>query len=103
MGPDPATSRLDEAPVTDVAFDKTFACDDSLQRADGTQRTGARCIVAREYCYEASGGAAMSHGAQCRSLPASIATCDALAASIGAGASCTGAEATGFRVHFAYP
>lgn len=78
----------------------TFVCADSLQRADGTQKN-ATCVLAREYCYEASGGAAFSHGAHCRPLPAPDARCADLATS--PGSSCTGAPETGFIVKFAYP
>jgi hypothetical protein len=78
----------------------TFVCADSLRRADGTQKSGT-CIIAREYCYEASGGAAFSHGAHCRPLPKPRATCADV--STGAGSSCTGTPETGIRATFAYP
>lgn len=78
----------------------TFACADSLPRADGTQQS-ATCVLGREYCYEASGGPPMSHGAHCRPLPKPNATCADLATS--AGSSCTGTAETGLRVAFAYP
>jgi hypothetical protein len=81
----------------------TFACGDSLKRVDGTQRAGTPCNVEREYCYEASGGAAFSHGAHCRPLPKPGLTCAQLVAAAGAGASCTGTPTTGLRVHFAFP
>jgi hypothetical protein len=80
--------------------DATFVCADSLRRADGTQKS-ATCVLAREYCYEASGGAAVSHGAHCRPLPKPNATCADVAA--GAGSSCTGTPETGIRAAFAYP
>jgi len=80
----------------------TFACSDSLPRADGTQSTGTPCNIARQYCYEASGGAPVSHGAQCRALPRPGATCADLVAGL-AGAVCTGTTVTGMRVQFAFP
>jgi len=80
----------------------TFACSDSLPREDGSQRAGTPCTIARQYCYEASGGAAISHGAQCRALPKPGATCADLIAGL-AGADCTGTPATGMRVQFAFP
>jgi hypothetical protein len=80
-----------------------FACSDSLQRADGAQRAGTHCNIEREYCYEASGGAALSHGAHCRALPKPGATCSDLVAIAGAGSSCTGAPSSGLRLQFAYP
>jgi hypothetical protein len=78
----------------------TFVCADSLARADGTQKS-TTCVLAREYCYEASGGAAFSHGAHCRPLPHPKATCADVAT--GAGSSCTGTPETGLRASFAYP
>ena len=75
-------------------------CADSLLRADGTQRS-ATCTLAREYCYEASGGAAFSHGAYCRPLPKPNATCADIPT--GPGAACTGTRETGLRVTFAFP
>jgi hypothetical protein len=81
----------------------TFACADSLQRVDGTQRAGTPCNIAREYCYEASGGTPFSHGAHCRPLPKSGATCADIVALIGAGSAGTGTPITGLRVQFAYP
>jgi hypothetical protein len=83
-----------------VVVDATFVCADSLPRADGTQKS-ATCVLGREYCYEASGGAAFSHGAQCRQLPHPNATCADV--SSGPGSSCTGTPATGLRASFAYP
>jgi hypothetical protein len=81
--------------------ESTFVCADSLRRLDGTQ-TSATCVLARDYCYEASGGAAFSHGAHCRPLPKANATCADLAAT-GAGSSCTGTPETGLLVTFAFP
>jgi hypothetical protein len=81
----------------------TFACGDSLKRADATQRSGTPCNIAREYCYEAAGGAAFSHGAHCRPLPKPGATCSDIAAASDAGAICNGAANTGLRVQFTYP
>jgi hypothetical protein len=78
----------------------TFVCADSLRRADGTQES-TTCVLAREYCYEASGGAAFSHGAHCRKLPQPNATCADVVT--GAGSSCAGTAETGMRVTFAYP
>lgn len=83
-----------------ASAEATFVCADSLPRADGTQES-ATCVLAREYCYEASGGAAFSHGAHCRPLPKPNATCADLKA--GAGSSCTGTPETGIRAAFAYP
>ena len=79
----------------------TFVCTDSLRRLDGTQKS-TTCVLAREYCYEASGGPAFSHGAHCRPLPKPHATCADLAAS-GAGSTCTGTPETGLLVTFAFP
>src|SRR5687768_10318330 len=78
----------------------TFVCAGTLPRADGTQKS-TTCVLAREFCYEASGGAAFSHGAQCRPLPHPNATCADVAT--GAGSSCTGTPETGIRASFAYP
>ena len=78
----------------------TFVCADSLPRADGTQKS-ATCVLAREYCYEASGGVAVSHGAQCRPLPKANATCADVIA--GPGSACTGTPETGLRATFAFP
>lgn len=78
----------------------TFVCADSLPRADGTQKS-VTCELAREYCYEASGGVPISHGAHCRPLPKPNATCGDIAT--GAGSSCTGTPRTGLRVEFAFP
>jgi hypothetical protein len=78
----------------------TFVCADSLPRADGGQ-VSTTCVLAREYCYEASGGAAFSHGAHCRPLPKPNATCADIATA--AGSSCTGTPETGMRVAFAFP
>lgn len=95
------------APASDVAPTKatnsatTIVCGDSLRRADGTQRAGTPCNITREYCYEASGGAAISHGAHCRPLPKPGATCVDVVTY--AGSSCTGTPATGLRVQFAFP
>ena len=77
-----------------------FLCADSLRRADGTQKS-VTCLRAREYCYEASGGAALSHGAICRPLPKPNATCADIVT--GAGGACTGTPETGLRVTFAFP
>lgn len=87
--------RVDPAPAV-----ATFACADSLPRADGTQQS-ATCVLAREYCYEASGGAAVSHGAHCRPLPKPNATCADLPSV--AGSSCTGTPEIGIRATFAFP
>ena len=97
-----ATPPGPRAPADASHATTTFACGDSLPRADGTQRSGTPCNIAREYCYEASGGTPVSHGAQCRALPTSGATCADLIAGI-AGATCSGTTATGLRVQFAYP
>lgn len=90
------------APRADRAApaEATFTCADSLSRADGT-RSRTTCVLAREYCYEASGGAAISHGARCRPLPKPKATCADIA--VDAGGSCTGTPDTGLRVDFAFP
>lgn len=78
----------------------TFPCADTLRRADGRQES-TTCVLAREYCYEASGGAAVSHGAHCRPLPKANATCIDVAS--GPGSSCTGTPETGIFSRFAYP
>ncbi len=77
-----------------------FACDDSQARADG-KTLKSECVLHKQYCYEASGGAAVSHGAVCRPLPVGAVSCEQLAQS--AGGSCWGTAATGLRVSFAYP
>jgi hypothetical protein len=89
-------NRVDPAPAA-----ATFACADSLPRADGTQQSTTACALAREYCYEASGGAAFSHGAHCRPLPKPNATCADLPSP--PGSSCAGTPASGLRVAFAFP
>lgn len=81
----------------------TFACDDTIARADGSLRTGLRCEVAREFCYEASGGPAIGHGAECRPLPSNDTTCTDLIAQIGAGTTCSGDAGSGLRVGFVFP
>jgi hypothetical protein len=96
LGACTSAQRIQPPPVVDA----TFACADSLPRADGTQKS-TTCVLGREYCYEASGGAAFSHGAQCRPLLHANATCaDVLT---GPGSSCTGTPETGLRASFAYP
>lgn len=95
------SSRM--APMKTSSSMATFACADSLPRADGTQSAGTPCNIAREYCYEASGGAPFSHGAHCRPLPNPGATCSDIAAASDAGAVCTGTATTGLRVQFTYP
>jgi hypothetical protein len=90
-------------PVVDStgrSAEATFVCADSLRRSDGTQAS-TTCLLAREYCYEASGGAAFSHGAHCRPLPRANATCADVAS--GAGSSCTGTNETGLFATLAYP
>ncbi len=101
--PMPAASPggASKAPAQSAAA--TFACGDSLPRADGAQSPGTPCNPAREYCYEASGGAAVSHGAHCRPLPKPGATCADLVAIAGAGSDCTGAPGSGLRLQFAFP
>lgn len=91
------STRAATAPVA------MLACGDSLPRMDGSRLEGAPCRADREYCYEASGGAAFSHGAHCRPLPKPGATCSDLVASLGAGTACTGTPDTGLRVAFTYP
>jgi hypothetical protein len=54
-----------------------------------------------EYCYQASGGASVNHGAQCRPLPKLNATCDDIV--LKPGGVCTGDTSTGIRVDFAFP
>ncbi len=81
--------------------ESTFVCADSLRRLDGTQKS-ATCVLAREYCYEASGGPAFSHGAHCRPLSRPNATCADLDTTV-AGSSCTGTPETGLLVTFAFP
>lgn len=78
-----------------------FACADSLARADGSQNVGGTCTTGQEYCYEATGGPAISHGAACRTLPKPDATCEDLVGE--PGSSCTGTPETGLRVQFAFP
>jgi hypothetical protein len=79
----------------------TFECADSLDRADGQARRSTLCQMSTEYCYEATGGTALSHGAQCRLLPKDNPTCSGLV--LLPGGSCTGDVSTGIRVNFAYP
>ena len=98
-----ATPSSKAAPMKTSNSTATFPCGDSLQRADGTQSAGTPCSIAREYCYEASGGAAFSHGAHCRPLPKPGATCADLVAASEAGAACTGTALTGLRVQFTFP
>jgi hypothetical protein len=78
----------------------TFVCADSLARADGSLKS-TTCVLGREYCFEASGGVPVSHGAHCRPLPKPNATCADLVAE--AGSSCTGTPGTGLRQTFAFP
>ena len=104
MRPESATPASDVASTKTSIPAATFACGDSLQRADGTQSAGTPCNIAREYCYEASGGAAISHGAHCRPLPKPGATCADIVADIGAaGSACTGTASSGLRVEFTFP
>jgi len=101
--PGPTALSRGASPATSAGRDTTFACGDSLRRADGSQSAGTPCSVAREYCYEASGGAAISHGAHCRPLPRAGATCADLVAIAGAGSECTGDPGRGLRLQFAFP
>ena len=94
--PPPST----DGPAARVA---TFSCADSLPRADGAPLTTAQCKIVSEYCFEASGGPPLSHGAQCRQLPKGAVTCADLIALHGAGTSCSGTQANGLRVQFAFP
>jgi len=80
-----------------------FACFDSVKRSDGLQQANIHCKIGREYCFEATGGAAFSHGANCRALPKLESNCAELVAANGAGASCVGTQASGLRVNFAFP
>ena len=82
---------------------RTFACHDTLNRADGARRTDQTCELAREYCYEATGGPAYSHGAHCRPLPNPRAGCAELVRGLGAGSMCSGSAQKGFRVDFVFP
>jgi len=79
----------------------TFECADSLARADGQAQRSTACQKSTEYCYEASGGAALSHGAQCRPLPQGNPTCAGLV--LPPGGSCAGDASSGVRVSFAFP
>ena len=80
---------------------QTFECADSLARADGQARRSALCQKRTEYCYEATGGAPLSHGAQCRPLPKDNPSCAGVV--LLPGGSCTGDVSTGIRVNFAFP
>lgn len=79
----------------------TFECADSLDRADGQPRTKTYCQMRTEYCYEATGGPALSQGAQCRLLPKDNPTCAGIV--LLPGGSCSGDVSTGIRVNFAFP
>ena len=91
---------FDEASPASARAATTFECNDSLPRGDGSRRLGT-CEIRRQYCYEATGGPAVSHGAHCRALPRSDATCADLTGP--SGTSCTGTPDTGLHVHFAFP
>ncbi len=78
-----------------------FACADSLDRADGQPRASTFCEKASQYCYEASGGAALSHGAECRPLPGRFATCRDI--ELAPGGSCSGDASSGIHIRFAFP
>lgn len=78
-----------------------FKCADSIERMDGRPKAITFCRKKVEYCYEATGGAARSHGAHCRLLPSKNATCESL--ELAAGSSCSGETSTGIRVDFAFP
>jgi len=79
----------------------TFECADSLDRDDGQPRKRTSCQMRTEYCYEATGGPALSHGAQCRPLPKDNPTCAGIV--LLPGGSCSGDVSTGIRVNFAFP
>ncbi len=88
-------------PASPNVASQTFECADSLDRADGQPRKSTLCQTSTEYCYEATGGPALSHGAQCRLLPKDNPTCSGLA--LMPEGSCTGDVSTGVHVRFTYP
>jgi len=96
----PVAAFAGPAPARQPA-DATFQCADSLPRADGQPRRQRRCRKDTQYCYEASGGPAVSHGAQCRPLPKANPSCAGI--TLAAGGSCTGDRRTGIHVRFAFP
>lgn len=83
--------------------DGLFSCDDTLDRVDGQSRQTLYCRKDSEYCYMASGGAAVSHGVECRKLPWKDATCSDLPVSTAPGGRCEGNTQTGIRVEFVFP
>ena len=82
-----------------------FTCADSLARADGLPRQSSQCHLSTEYCYEASGGAALSHGAKCLPLPMmnTKTNTNCVDLQLPPGARCEGAAASGLTVHVALP
>lgn len=80
-----------------------FSCSDTLVRVDGQPRQTLYCRKDSEYCYMASGGAAVSHGVECRQLPRKDAICSDLPILITPGSSCEGDTQTGIRVEFVFP
>lgn len=80
-----------------------FSCSDTLERVDSQPRQTLYCRKDSEYCYMASGGAAVSHGVECRQLPRKDATCSDLPISTTPGGFCEGDTQTGIRVEFVFP
>lgn len=80
-----------------------FSCSDIMDRVDGQPRQTVYCRKQSEYCYIASGGAAVSHGVECRQLPWKDATCSDLPISTSPGGTCEGDTQTGIRVEFVFP
>lgn len=88
-------------PAKRNADSMTFLCADSLNRADGQPRKQTYCKIGSEYCYEATGGPALSHGAQCKPLPTDNPSCSGIP--LLPGGSCSGNRSTGIYVRFAFP
>ncbi|MBL8300428.1 MAG: hypothetical protein JNN30_18990 [Rhodanobacteraceae bacterium] len=83
------------------ATSQRFECADTLDRADGQPRKSVFCDKRSEYCFEASGGTPLSHGAKCLPLPRPGASCKDLV--LEPGSQCTGDASSGIRVDFAFP
>jgi len=96
-----ATSCATEKTETDVVAAGKFKCADSIKRVNGQPRGITFCRKKVEYCYEATGGAALSHGAHCRQLPSKNTTCQSL--TLPAGSNCSGDTSIGIRVGFTFP
>ncbi|MHC9509808.1 hypothetical protein [Kangiella sp. M94] len=88
---------------TSQAESEFFSCSDTMVRADGQPHQTLYCRKESEYCYMASGGAAVSHGVECRKLPWKDATCDDLPITDAPGGICKGNAQTGIRVEFVFP